>query len=232
MSSNIEPMTVTLPDQKNYDVAYNLAFKLAGEKLNSPDKIMEQCRKSESTCEVSNSSTIINIRYLNRTYLVSFPEVAVTLSGSEEKVELRDKILILDYLNRAAGTPISGKLIAYKELKEGANYFPSFYSRAIKPLIDYFGPNPDKLPALAKELGGYRANYGDVSVTIPAFARVPITLVVWRGDEEFAPNANILFDRTILDYLSAEDINVLCQTITWRLVGLLKSKPNAVLENR
>jgi hypothetical protein len=69
------------------------------------------------------------------------------------------------------------------------------------------------------------AKYGDVSVTIPAFSRVPITIVVWKGDEEFPPSASILFDDTVLDYLSAEDINVLCQTVTWRLVKSLKSKP-------
>jgi hypothetical protein len=67
-------------------------------------------------------------------------------------------------------------------------------------------------------LGGIQAGYGDVAVTIPAFNRVPITLVFWKGDEEFPSNGHILFDSTVLDYLSAEDINVLCQSITWYLV--------------
>ncbi len=74
----------------------------------------------------------------------------------------------------------------------------------------------------AVELGGTKTNYGDTSVVIPAFSRVPINIVIWKGDEEFPPNASILFDETVLDYLSAEDINVLCQTLTWRLVKSLK----------
>ncbi len=69
-------------------------------------------------------------------------------------------------------------------------------------------------------------NYGDIAVTIPAFSRVPITLVLWRGDDEFPPNANILFDSTILDYLSAEDVNVLCQTIAWQLVKSFQNRSN------
>ncbi|GAI34732.1 unnamed protein product, partial [marine sediment metagenome] len=48
------------------------------------------------------------------------------------------------------------------------------------------------------------------------------TLVLWRGDEEFPPSGSIMFDATISDYLSAEDITVLCQTIAWKLVKSLK----------
>jgi hypothetical protein len=42
--------------------------------------------------------------------------------------------------------------------------------------------------------------------------------VLWKGDEEVSPNGNILFDANISDYLSTEDVTVLCETITWKLV--------------
>jgi hypothetical protein len=67
-------------------------------------------------------------------------------------------------------------------------------------------------------LGGRPASYGDVSVTIDGFRKVPVTLVLWRGDDEFPPEGNILLDSSISHYLPAEDIIFLCQTITWRLV--------------
>jgi len=63
---------------------------------------------------------------------------------------------------------------------------------------------------------------GDVAVTINAFRRVPVTIVLWRGDDEFAPEGSILFDVTISDYLFGEDIVVLCETISWRLVEFQK----------
>ena len=47
---------------------------------------------------------------------------------------------------------------------------------------------------------------------------VPVTFVLWKGDEELPPEGNILFDSTISEYLSVEDINVLCEIIAWRLV--------------
>lgn len=223
MSAKIGPTGITLPDQKNYELAYGLALKLAGEKLASRRDIAEQCRRSEANYEISGSTTIIYTKYLNRTYCVALPDIAVSPAGSRDEVELRDKVLILHYLEQAKGTPLTNKLIAYQELGEGAVYYPSFFQRAVRPLVEYFGPAPSRLLPAAKEFGGTAANYGDASVIIPAFSRVPITIAIWKGDEEFPPNASILFDETVLDYLSAEDINVLCQTLTWRLVKSLKS---------
>ena len=214
----------SLPDQTNYEIAYGLAFRLAVEKLLGLPDISAQCLKSESVCLVDNVSSTLILKYLGRTYQVSLPQVAIRFQDSAEEVELRDKILILHYLTGAKGTPLSQRLIAFQELIEGANYYPSFIKRAIKPLLDNYGTQPDKLLELSREMEGNKAEYGDFAVTIPAFARVPITLVFWKGDSEFPPNANILFDSTILDYLSAEDVNVVCQTIAWRLVKSLKSQ--------
>ncbi len=214
---------VSLPEQKNYEIAYGLAYKLAGEKLSRQADLEEQCRKSGSNCEAVDTGYKITLTYLGRRYQVILPEIRITLENDNSEVELRDKILILHYLTQAKGTPLSRKIITYQELQEGAVYFPSFFKRAIKPLIDNFGQAPNLLLKVSSKLGGYRVDYGDMAVTIPAFDRVPITLVIWKGDEEFPPNGNILFDSTILDYLSAEDINVLCQTIVWQLIKFLKT---------
>ena len=212
-----------MPSKKNHEYGYELAYKLACEQLAKIDDIEQQCLKSDAQYQIIDSQKVIIIEYLNRSYQITLPDIGISLKDSEEEVPLRDKILILHYLTQAKGTPTSNKVIAYKELPEGASYFPTFSKRAIKPLVDHFGNEPHRLVDIAGILGGHKADYGDAAVTINAFSRVPITLVLWRGDEEFPPEANIIFDSTISDYLSTEDINVLCETIAWRLVKLLKS---------
>jgi len=214
---NMDHSIISLPDQKNYDKAYGLALKLAGEQLAGLDNVKEQCRRSGSSYQMKGNSLIINLQYLYRSFEVILPEMSICLKNGME-ADLKDKILILHYLIRARGTPLSREVIAYQELSEGSVYYPSFFKRAVKPLIDHFGESPERLVDISKIIGGIRASFGDVAVTIPAFSRVPVTLVIWKGDDEFPPNGNILFDRCILDYLSAEDINVLCQNITWSLV--------------
>ena len=222
MTGNLDFLSISLPDQKNYDEAYGLAFKLAAEKLVGLEDLEKQCRNSDSTYQTDGASRKIILNYLNRSYQVSLPDVTISLPDQDAKVELKDQILILHYLTAARGSPLSGRLISYQELETGATYYPTFVKRAIKPLVDYFGQCPEKLLSSSADIGGYRVRHGDLGVTIPAFSRVPVTLVIWQGDAEFPPDANILFDSTILDYLSAEDINVLCQTIVWHLVKKLQ----------
>lgn len=220
----MEDLALSLPGQKNDEHGYRLAYKLACEQLARIEDIEQQCRKSDARCQVIDSKRVIILEYLNQSYQVTLPDIEVSLRDSQEEVPLRDKILILHYLTQAKGTPISNKTIAYKELPEGTSYFPTFSKRAIQPLVTHFGKEPHQLLDVARRLGGHKADFGDASVTINAFSRVPITLVLWRGDDEFPPEGNIMFDSTISDYLPTEDINVLCETIAWRLVKSNKER--------
>jgi len=200
------------------EYGYELAYKLACEQLANIDDIEQQCLKSGAQCQIIGSKRVITTEYLNQSYLISLPDIEFSLMDSEEVIPLRDKILILHYLSQAKGTPLTNKAISYKELPEGSNYFPTFSKRAIKPILDQFGEEPERLVDVAAKFGGHKVDYGDVAVTINVFPRVPITFVLWKGDEDLPPEGNILFDSTIPDYLSTEDINVLCETIAWRLV--------------
>jgi len=204
--------------QNTFEYGYELAYKLACDQLANIDNIEQQCLKSGAQYQVIDSKRVITTEYLNRSYLISLPDIEISLMDSEETIPLRDKILILHYLSQAKGTPLANKIISYKELPEGSNYFPIFSKRAVKPILDHFGREPERLVDVAAKLGGFEVDYGDVAVTINAFPRVPITFVLWKGDEEFPPEGNILFNSTISDYLSTEDINVLCEAIAWRLV--------------
>ena len=211
-----------LPNQKAYEYGYEFAFRLASEQLAKLDDWEQQCRKSGTRYQIVDSQPVIVVEYLNRSYQVTLPDVKLSPVDNKEEISIRDKILILHYLTRAKGTPLASEVIAYKQLPEGAHYFPTFYKRAIKPLTDHFGKQPHLLIDTAGKLGGYQADYGDMAVTINAFKLVPVTLVLWQGDEEFSPDGNILFDATVSDYLSTEDINVLCEIIAWKLVKLLR----------
>ncbi len=224
----MESRYFSLPNQRNYEYGYELAYKLACAQLAKFNNIEQQCLKSGAQYQAIDFQKIIILEYLNQSYQIVFPDIDISLIGSEEEVPIRDKILILHYLTRAKGTPLTNKIIAYKELPQGVNYFPTFSKRAIKPLLDHFGREPYRLIDVTEKLGGHRVDYGDVAVTIDAFSRVPITLILWQGNEEFAPEGSILFDSTISDYLSTEDITVLCETISWKLVKYLKKTQNRV----
>jgi len=204
-----------------WERGFELSYKFACEKLAKISDIKEQCRKSGARY-LGPHEIVVN--YLNQSYHIMLLDGKILLESIGVEAALRDKILILHYFTGAKGTLATGKLIAYKQLPGGVSYFSAFSHRAISPLVKNFGKNPELLRKVAAKLGGCDVNYGDVSVSVNAFDRVPITLVLWRGDEELAPNGNILFDANISDYLSTEDVTVLCETIIWKLV---KGSPSA-----
>jgi hypothetical protein len=198
-----------------WESGFDLSYKLAREQLARMDDIPGQCRKSGAWL-VDAKNIVLN--YFDEQYRITVPDGEISMEGSNAEVALRDKILILHYFIGAKGTAATGKLIAYKQLVGGVSYFPAFSQRTIAPLVRGFGRNPELLVEAATRLGGCRASQGDVSMTINAFEHVPITLVLWRGDEEVAPNGSILFDANISDYLSTEDVTVLCETMVRKMV--------------
>ena len=218
----VKKKVLSLPNQRDYQYGNELAYKLAVSDLAKVDDIDQLCLKSGAQLKLIDSQKVIVLEFLNRSYQIRFSDIDVSSVDGNEPVSLRDKLLILHYLRRATGSSITDKIITFKELPEGASYFPNFSQRAIKPLVDNFSREPHRLLDVALKLGGYKVNYGDVAVTINAFSRLAITLVLWQGDDEFAPRGSILFSNTISEYLSTEDITVLCETIAWRLVKALK----------
>jgi Domain of unknown function (DUF3786) len=161
------------------------------------------------------------VPFLGTLYRVQSPSGHV--SYREEKGEepaLWERILLLHYINTSDGTPLANEYISFKELREAMLYLPNFEKRAVAPLLGRFGRDPAEIWAGARSIGGSEEALGDFSVKIPAFPRVPVALVFWKGDEEFAPRLTVLFDRTVVRYLPAEDIVLATQMMAYRLIGL------------
>jgi hypothetical protein len=202
-----------LPSPGGYERAYAESYDLAFAKLREMD-LCDVCSKSGA---VHINDDILKLRFLNRDYLVDRRQGLVTLPSETESVSIGEKLLILHYLVTAKGTPLRNEPVSFKELPDGMVYYPTFYKRAIRPILNKYGASPEKLDAAASAIGGASAHQGDTSVIIQAFPRVAVTWVLWRGDEEFPAEGTILIDRGIQDYLPSEDIAVLCQNIAIKL---------------
>jgi hypothetical protein len=198
---------------------YNLndALKIAQEQFAAVD-VIQQCQQSGALY----SPETVTLNYLNEIYKIDVSSADVCFIDSHQPVPLRDKILILHYFTQAKGAPLTGKPITYRELPGGLVYYSTFIKRTIKPLVDFFGKNPASLLKAGKLIGAKQGEIGDASLIIDAFARVPITIILWQGDDQLAAEVNLLFDANISDYLTSEDVTIVCETITWRLINYAK----------
>ena len=200
---------------------YKAAIALAVAEL---QKVNPQRLSGLSRCEYFCTDTRegLIVPFFGQPRLVVWPEVSVTPPPPPEgqgELPLTEQILILHYLVNTTGEPLSGRDIDFRSVPEGGFYWSAFVSRAKKPLLETFGHDLDLYLQVAAALGGTPGTQGDASATFLALPLVPITHVLWRGDEEFPPDANILFDETIPRHLSTEDIAALAGSSVYRLMG-------------
>jgi len=202
-----------LPTPGGYERAHSVSYELAFEQLGQAD-LADVASKSGA---VQVGPDVVRLQFLNREYLIDRHSGGVTLHPDTEPVPIPERLLILHYLVTAGGAPPQGVWIAFKELPDGRLYDSTFYKRTVKILLKKFGDSPANLIAAAARIGGVPVGMGDAAVTVQAFPKVAVTLMLWRGDDEFPAEGSVLLDRGVSDYLPTEDIVVLCQTIALKL---------------
>ncbi len=121
----------------------------------------------------------------------------------------------------------TGRLVKYKDIPGGYAYEDAFTKRAIEPIAEVFGEKPKNLLEAVDLLGGTKLTLGDASVEIPALKGIPLTYILW-GKEDFPASANILYDASASSYLPTEDLAVLGELSTLRLIEASKN-PTSIL---
>lgn len=199
--------------RNNYETAYDEAV-LELKKLGIHH--VSECSGAR-VIEISGSEYLL-LRFIDEDVRVSFPDISVQYADRNDSVQLWYKILILHYLIQAKGTRPSGNQITFKQIPGGLAYYPAFRRRSIEPIIKNFRSDFNRFISAGEKIGGFRAGHGDYSLSFNAFPRVSLTCVIWKESEEFPPDANIIFDSSITDYLTTEDIVVLCNIISVKIL--------------
>ncbi len=137
--------------------------------------------------------------------------------AGEADAPVRIAVLALHYLGAADGAPESGIPAGFAELAGGASYLGPFNGRVVDRIARKFGNQPEAFLKCGMDLGGRKADIGDAGMVFPVFPRVPVTVALWRGDDELPPGASVSFDRNISHYLSTEDVVVACEELAGRL---------------
>lgn len=159
-----------------------------------------------------------SLRLLNDTYGID-PEARRILSEScNVPAKTHVSIILLHYLinklKSKKSVETSGEWVDFNQLEGGEEYYPTFKKRTISHILKKYADRPDALLKITERFPAKAINKGDVGVVIYPFENVPIMITMWKADEEFAAEANILFDRSIPEILCTEDIVVLTEIIT------------------
>ena len=116
------------------------------------------------------------------------------------------RLSILRYLIHAIDLPLSGQLVRPSDLPGGDIFTKGTHILPLDKAAAYFSNNDNEFLIAGKSLGGTKLDYGDMSLNILPFPRVPVVLIIWLGDEEFPSTASLLFDSSCVSYLPPDII--------------------------
>jgi len=158
-----------------------------------------------------NTAKAVSVKFLADEYVVDIEAKKILSSSCNAPAKDFTAILLLHYLAvKLKGLPrLTGVWLPFRELSGVEGYLPAFRKRAIEPLIRKYGRDPKDILGVLNKLPAEKADGADVAIILQAFQGVPVLLKLWRQDEEFAPDANMFFDRSITAIFCTEDIVVL-----------------------
>jgi hypothetical protein len=189
--------------------SYEIAFERAADTLQevSLPTIREKC-----AVEISDGT--IGLQYFNSVYAINVPDVTF----QPDDLSLAEKILLLHYLTTLGNKKTDGKYIPFKQLPGASFYNPTYRKRGPNIILKVFGDQPDKIRNALEKPCVTEETVGDVSVKISIFPRIDAIVTMHRGDEEFEPECQILYNDEIQNLLPLEDVAVLAGRIAKYLI--------------
>ncbi|MBU0763804.1 MAG: DUF4445 domain-containing protein [Bacteroidetes bacterium] len=161
---------------------------------------------------------VLPLRMFAKDMLLYLDDFRLTGNNERDTGNPDDLILLLHYLLCDVPVEASGELIPFRELTGGLFYYKPFRIRSADILLSRFGNNTEQLVANLGRFDHEPVEIGDVGARIHAFGNIWLTLIYRRGDDEFPPAVDVLFDKPVKRVFNAEDATILAHRIC---IGLI-----------
>jgi len=145
----------------------------------------------------------VDFTLLGETFSVSHPDF--TIVGPRD-VTNPERILFLRYLLDGRCAMAGGQYLTYREFPWGDVYLQQFTGRCIKRYAFSYGFNAAKLHRIMEKLPAKKLQRSDVGYEVELMPGLTMQFLLWMGDDEFPPNAQILFSDNFRYAFTAEDM--------------------------
>ncbi len=205
---------------KKHNTAMDLAYKSVAKLFTDKEELLKACEY----CEVEIIENSIKIKYLNIDYFISLNK-SDNLLILPSDLSYIEKVYLLHYITSYKNkytAEIKEEFVGYKNLPGGMFYFSAYRKNGPAKILKAFGSEPEKLYAYVKKFGGSRESFGDISVKLSVFPKIEIIIVLYKGDDEFQPEVQFLYNSDITNYLCLEDISILSGVVAGKITRQLK----------
>ena len=140
---------------------------------------------------------------------VSLTERDITCSSASGSFLVKElgeysRLSILRYLINAKALPLTGRLMKPSDLPGGDFFSKGTHVLPLDKITGRFENDFDGLIRQGKILGGLQEEYGDVSLRLWPFQRIPVIIILWSGDDEFLSKSSLLFDSSCISHMATD----------------------------
>jgi len=183
----------------------------------------EVCERTEAVYRYDKSGYVLP--FLNQRYMVIPDKRRIMRIRPDETLESEPLnmdfyLMSLFYLIEAKKMEPTRRWLSEKDIKGGEMFFRGPHALPLAEVTEKFGQDPEAFVRAGKRLGGVEMLYGDKAFGLDVFPKIPLVYVFWKGDKEFPPRIQVLFDETIQDHFPLDVVWCSVSEVNRRLVGL------------
>ena len=145
------------------------------------------------------------VTLLGREFAISQPEYSIRAVDGGKLPPLPTQTFLLRYLLESRDVAWAGSWKTFREMPWGEMYIKPYTCRVQTRAAFTFGTRVAAFQAAAEKMGAEAVKHGDAGYRFDLIGGYQMQILVWEGDDEFPPNAQVLYSDNFADGFAAED---------------------------
>ena len=145
------------------------------------------------------------VNLIGREYAISHPDYAIRALDGGALPPLPAQTFLLRYLLESRDTIWEGQWKTFREMPWGEMYIKPYTGRVLTRAAFTFGTRIGAFRAACEKMGAAKVDHGDAGYQFALIGGYQMQILVWEGDEEFPPNAQVLYSENFAEGFAAED---------------------------
>ena len=155
--------------------------------------------------DVRWDGTEFTVRLLGRDFAISHPDYAIRALDGGAIPPLPAQTFLLRYLLESKDVRWGGDWKTFREMPWGEMNIKPYTGRVLTRAAFTFGTRVAAFCTAAEKMGGLPLPNGDAGYQFDLIGGYRMRILVWEGDDEFPPNAQVLYSDNFADGFAAED---------------------------
>ena len=145
------------------------------------------------------------VNLLGRDFAISHPVYAICAVDEKPVPPLSTQTFLLRYLLESKDVAWGGTWKTFREMPWGEMYIKPYTGRVLTRAAFTFGTRVAAFKAAAEKMGAVALPHGDAGYQFNLIDGYQMQIMVWEGDEEFPPNAQVIYSDNFETGFAAED---------------------------